>query len=143
MKDNYILVDELNEYDRMLKIVMRILKNNLEEDDKIENIECKMHKDVYEDGDGEDKEINYHLECIAIVKSKYVPKETIISKEYFDKPCYNCIPKYRAKIEMNGIDNETMKVNIDVEDGYDPEEYYDDEAERRQIEWLKESGHWY
>jgi len=44
---------------------------------------------------------------------------------------------------MSGMDNERMKIDIDIEDGYDPEEYYDDEAERRQIEWLRENGHWY
>ena len=138
-RKNDISLDELNEYSKMLQMLMKVLRNNLEEDDKIENIECKMHKDEEEDNDT----INHHLECVATVKSGYVPEEPIIDKKYFDKPCSSCIPKYRARIIMSKIDNERMKIEIDIEDGYDPEEYYDDEAERRQIEWLKENGYWY
>jgi len=131
-------VDEIKLYQKMTKIILNEILNDVE--DKGEEMNCKFKKYKIED-ENNDQRVVHQVECTKIEETDVKLNDIITDKKFYEKDDFG-YPKYKAEITISQIDDKHKEIKIRVSDYYDQEEWYDYVSEEYVMENMERSG-WY
>ena len=124
----------------MFKIALNELVDEENENEKEQEIDCKMKKHYSEDG--EEKYVVHSIECEKIEETDVKLLDNIVEKKFYNDDVFNHA-EFKIEIFISQIDDNHRKISVKVTDDYDIEEFEEYEYENDLIENLKESGHYY
>jgi len=133
-------MDETKIYQKMFKIALNELVDE-EDDNKEQEIDCKMRRYYNEDEEGE-KYVTHSIECEKVEESDVKLLDNVSEKKFYGNDGFNH-PQFKIEIFISQIDDKHRKISVTITDDCDPEEWMDYAGERALIENLKESGHYY